>query len=667
MKIRARIVLFTSIIIIIAIGFQALFSIYSTNSSLDTIVERQLADQIKNITNELHTAKDVIQITKDAMNDKNAVIAQAIAEMIVYNQTWLKTYNMDKLADQLRIEEIRVTDVNGVVEYGNDEKIFGTKLSDDSSMSTFSPLIGQRDQWMALEPAPREKDGKMYQFVAVSRRDVPGVVIIGFVPTTLIDLLDNLDIQKRIEGLVIGDSGFGTIVDENGLIIASKDPALVGTAASELPWLSNALSSESASFTSSMDGSDYFTYKENIDTFTIVVTYPKSVVTEIILKSLFNNAIVVVISVLLLVFVISSMVKKYVTKPLKRVETAMIEVGSGNFRTSVGYNSKDEIGSLSTKFDTMAANVRHLISEVTTSINNLANSSETISGNVDGLSATTQEVTKAIEEITYGATDLASSVSDRLHTGHQLGDSVNVIYDKLQNAKTVTTDMVSTNQVGRSKINALKAVFQETVDSTENVSSQVQALSVSSQTIETIVGTIKGISNQTNLLALNASIEAARAGEAGRGFSVVAEEIRKLAEQSSASAEEINAIIDEIVKIVNTTNDTVLSTIRSVDRAKSNIDETVAVFQNIDGSVSKVESIIDAFIDEAQTIEGLKNDLLESLESMAAISEESAASTEEINASTEEQLSRVSEIVQAIEHLNEDVANLSVEMTKFKA
>ncbi len=205
MKIRARIVLITSIIIIIAIGFQAVFSIISTNSSLDVIVEQQLADQIKSISNELNTAQNVIQITKDAMNEKNAVLAQAIAEMIVYNQTWLKTYNMDKLADQLKVEEIRVSDVDGIIQFGNDEKVFGTKLADDPTMAPFVPLIGQRDVSYAQEPAPREKDGQMYQFVGVSRRDVPGVVLIGFVPSTLIDLLANLDIQKKIEGLAMVD------------------------------------------------------------------------------------------------------------------------------------------------------------------------------------------------------------------------------------------------------------------------------------------------------------------------------------------------------------------------------------------------------------------------------------------------------------------------------
>lgn len=667
MKIRARIVLITSFIIVLAIGFQAIFNTVTTNGSIEEIVKNQLNDQVINIQKELTTASDVIEITKVAMNEKNVALAQAIAEMVTYNQTWLKTYNMDKLADQLKIDEIRISDISGIVQFGNNEKAFGSKLSADPLNKPFMDLINKRDGYYAQEPEPRAEDGKMYQFIGVPRRDVPGVVQIGIVPTSLIELLANLDIQKRLEDLVIGENGFAVIIDKNNMIIAHKDPTLVATSAVDQPWLSEVLTGTKDMYDVTIANDAFLAYKITDDSNTIVVTYPKSGINAIILKNIINNVIVVMLSVLILGIIISRLIKRTVTTPLRKVELAMIEVGKGNFRTEVDHKAKDEIGSLATEFGKMTENVRHLITEVSTSINNIAASSETITDNVEGLSASSQEVTRAIEEITHGATDLASNVNERLINGQDLSNSINLIFSKLTDAKAVSTEMAMVNQTGRSKIDDLQHVFQITVDNTDHVSEKVHELSISSQAIETIVSTIKGISSQTNLLALNASIEAARAGEAGRGFSVVADEIRKLAEQSATSAEEINTIIARIVTIVESTNQTVQGTQKSVEKAKVNLSETVTVFEDIDTRVVKVGMIIDEFLRETEKIESLKTELIVSLESMAAISEESAASTEEINASTEEQLSRVSEIGQAIDHLNEDIANLSVEMTKFKA
>ncbi len=344
----------------------------------------------------------------------------------------------------------------------------------------------------------------------------------------------------------------------------------------------------------------------------------------------------------------------------------MAEVGNGNFTVTIDHHSKDEIGALSTDFEKMTDNVKRLIMETANGIQSVANSSKRINENVEGLTNSSNEVTRAIEEIAHGSTEMASNVNDRLITGQALGTSINQIFVKLDEVKSVSDQMVTNNQNGRNKIMNLKDVFQETVKNTGEVADNVGTLTTSSKEIEHIVDTIRGISEQTNLLALNASIEAARAGEAGRGFAVVADEIRKLAEQSSKSAQEINSIIAKIVSVVDNTSRTVGVTQNSVKAAQMNLDETVLVFDNIDGSVNNVGSIITVFIKETRQIETLKNDLIASLESMAAISEQSAASTEEINASTEEQYSRVTEIGQAIETLNEEISKLSVEMDRFK-
>ncbi len=285
----------------------------------------------------------------------------------------------------------------------------------------------------------------------------------------------------------------------------------------------------------------------------------------------------------------------------------------------------------------MTQNIKHLIIETTHSISSVADASEKINQNVDGLTNTTNEVTHAIEEIAHGSREMTSNVNCRLITGHELGASINEIFKRLGDAKTVSDKMLGDNQNGRNKISTLQKVFMETVNNTNDVATNVTTLTTISKEIEQIVDVI-----------------------------VVADEIRKLAEQSSKSAQEINAIIAGIVKVVDSTHHTVEETQTSVKSAQTNLHDTVAVFDEIDLSVNNVGRIIAVFIDEANRIDHLKNELLGSLESMAAISEQSAASTEEINASTEEQLSRVTEISHAIEVLNEDIMKLYDEMKRYQ-
>lgn len=667
MKLKTRIVLITSIIIVIAVSFQAAFNSLSTNWTIKKIIELQLTDQIRNLESEIESASEVIQITKNALNEKNIALTTAIAQLIKADPSWLETRNMIKLAEQLGVAEIHINDAAGVLRHGNIEAFFGFDFHTSDQTIPFLDLIGKTNASLAQEPSPRGADNVLFQYIGVSRIDAPGIVQIGIEPRVVQELLDNLDVQKKIENLVIGENGFALIVDSDGLLIGHKDTSLLGKNVDEIPWLNTFLKTQTSVETVSVDGEHFYAYKSAYDTMQLVVTYPKKYIDSIFVASLFNNAIVILGSILLLVLIIQWMIGKLITNPLHKIQGAMGEVGRGNFKAILDYNSKDEIGLLALDFKKMIENVRQLIQKTDSSIDSVAQSSEKIAQNVEGLTESANEVTLAIEEIAHGVTNMASSVNERLVAGQELGNSINQIYSKLTDAQSVSDEMVSSNRTGREKINILQEVFQLTVENTDDVAKSVKALSKNSQAIESILITIKSISDQTNLLALNASIEAARAGEAGRGFAVVADEIRKLAEQSSSSAEEINTIIADIVQVVKSTSKTVEETQSSVKMAKLNLSETVTVFDGIDVNVSKVERIIGDFITETGKIENLKNELIVSLKSIAVISQDSASSTQEINASTEEQLSRVTQIGQAIEVLNEDILKLSDEMKRFEA
>lgn len=192
----------------------------------------------------------------------------------------------------------------------------------------------------------------------------------------------------------------------------------------------------------------------------------------------------------------------------------------------------------------------------------------------------------------------------------------------------------------------------DTVNITDSMIRTINQLAEYSKSIGKIINLLGSISEQTKLLALNASIEAAKAGEAGRGFAVVASEIRKLADMSKESTREVDEIIK---KIINQTKEAqeIAGKVEFVINNQNTAVETVT------GAFGKIKSAVEELFEKIEDINKLilsidneKTAIIESIENISAISQETAASTQEVSASTEEQLAAIEELKAMIERLN---------------
>ena len=188
----------------------------------------------------------------------------------------------------------------------------------------------------------------------------------------------------------------------------------------------------------------------------------------------------------------------------------------------------------------------------------------------------------------------------------------------------------------------------------------------SADQITTASEMIQSISDQTNLLALNAAIEAARAGEAGKGFTVVAEEIRKLAEQSAGFTEEIRKVIEGLKRSTQEAVDTMTQVGSMVGDQMSSADETQANFTQIADAVSDSENIIDKITAYASDIVEKNNNVVSVVENLSAIGKENAATTQEANASVETQTQSIHNILDESENLANLAQNLQEQVSKFK-
>lgn len=666
MKLKIKLTLIVSAIVVTLIIIQSTFNIMMSIKSVETVVKHQIEDQIKTIENEIESAEKIVNITKEALDEKNIALTRGIALLIHDEPSWLETTKMVALARRLNVAEIHITDGSGVLRHGNIPNFFGFDFNTSEQTQPFIPLIDMTDGALAQAPSFRGADNTLFQYISVSRIDEPGIVQIGIEPSAVENLLSNLDLQNAIEGMVIGEGGFAIILDANHIIIHHPNRDWIGLDGKTIPWLNDAIDNLERIKTHGIENKQFYVYSEIVDENTLVIAYPKTAVQKIVRDTLIENILMIALVLVLLFFLIQFVMRKWVVKPIYDIQNAIGELGNGNFTVALNYHKKDEIGALANSFNQMTQNVKKLLQQTHASISSTVNSSKKINDNIECITSSSNEVTRSIEEIAKGSNNLAVNINERLATGEHLSTSLNSIFQKLDMAKTVSDHMVTNNLLSREKIDGLQIIFNKTVSNTENVAEYVRLLTDNTKDIENFVVLIQGISSQTNLLALNASIEAARAGEAGRGFAVVADEIRKLAEQSADSASEIGKTIAKIVGLVETTYTTVSETQSSVIDANNNLTETIGVIDKMDLCVKDVETVIDTFVNETKQIEEIKEHLLESLHSMASISEESAAATEEITASTEEQLARITEISIAIDQLNEDILKLSEEMNSFK-
>jgi methyl-accepting chemotaxis protein len=255
--------------------------------------------------------------------------------------------------------------------------------------------------------------------------------------------------------------------------------------------------------------------------------------------------------------------------------------GDGDLTRRLHSDSQDELGELATRFNGFVEKIQHIISTI-------AEDSDTLASSSEELSATT-------EDLRRGADDQALQIEQSAAT---MGEMSQNIVDVAKNSSEASDATKEASEIA----SAGKKVVEESVESISNISKTVEisaktiyGLGESSQQIEEIIGVIKDIADQTNLLALNAAIEAARAGEQGRGFAVVADEVKKLAERTSRSTGEISDMIKKIQ------NDIEIS-VKSIEEGKAQVEEGVKLSEKAKDSLEEIVDVSDKCFNMVQMI-----------------------------------------------------------------
>ncbi|ANC76069.1 hypothetical protein ABE65_004280 [Fictibacillus phosphorivorans] len=373
--------------------------------------------------------------------------------------------------------------------------------------------------------------------------------------------------------------------------------------------------------------------------------------------------IVIVVAALAIGYTISLMI----SRPVVRMSNMLNDIADGDLTMDpISIKNKDEIGMLADGINHMGSNLAALIRQVRATAEQVAASSEELTASAEQTSMATEQIATTIGEVAGGSQEQVRTVDDIVEAMNQLSAGIQQIAVSMQNMSEASSRSMQVAEGGNETIQKTIGQMDAIHTSMDSTSQVVKDLGEQSQEITNIVDVITDIAGQTNLLALNAAIEAARAGEQGRGFAVVADEVRKLAEQSSASASQIGQLITSIQELTEKAVAAMKNGTIEVNGGRELVYQSGEAFKSLYDTVAEVSGQVSDISAATEQMTASTEHVVGSIDVISSMAETAASSTQEVSASAEEQLASMQEISSSSIALSQLAEEMNEAINKFK-
>jgi len=661
-SIKAKLILCLGVLIgIICIGLGVISFINSSNAltsnlgkTLPNIAEQTASNIQGRIEGHLNSLEAIAAI--DAIKDPNNSWENKMPILLeeVKRMGSIKLGIVDKNGDA------KNTDGNGASI--KDRKFFQDALAGKSNVSY--PIISKTDGSLVV----------VYAVPIKNNDEVVGVLIETTDGNKLSELTNQVKVGKTGYAFMIRKDGANIASNDNNKVINMYNPIEEAKKDSSLQQLADIEGKMGAGETGI--GEYYYGGAYKYVGYAPVKGTEWSVGVLVLKTEMLSELDTLKISVILssilflligvaIVYIIANSISKGIKSTSKHLEL----LAEGNLCEEVSpkyLKLKDEVGDMTNSMKVMQESLGKMIRKIKENSSNINMQSENLSSVSEEIANVSQNVTEAISEIAKGTSTQSEDLINITDILNEFSNKLSGMVTEIQAVDSNSREINLMANESSSEMNELNQSVTKVSSSFKTFSGKIIGLGKDINEINEITNIINSVAEQTNLLALNAAIEAARAGEAGKGFSVVADEIRKLAEQSKISSESISKLINGISKDTDViVQDSVTMDDELINQVKI-INSSITSFKKIIEAVNEVIPKIETVKNSAEGIDNDKNVILTRIDGVSSVSVEVSASSEEISASSEEMNASTEEVSAAAQILNSMTSEMIEEVDKFK-
>jgi methyl-accepting chemotaxis protein len=363
--------------------------------------------------------------------------------------------------------------------------------------------------------------------------------------------------------------------------------------------------------------------------------------------------------VLISIFIIAQII----IKPMKKLADSAGEISVGQL--AIKAHNKGFTGMIGNNINKVVKNLKTILCE----INKISEQNKSLA---DTLSKSVEQTDRASSEIANAITDVASNTGEQSKNIIKAKQSTEIMTEnsieiakQAKETQEIANNMIEAIQNSGAVFNNLTEKLKNTAEVSVGIAGKVKNLNNEADKIKNIVTTVTEISERTNLLALNAAIEAARAGEHGKGFAVVSDEVRKLAEQSAKSSEEIRQLIQGIIESVNEITNRTQQEVTRINQDIGFADQSKGAFEEVAKTTQNTYNSIQHIFELAEQSTALVKNINILMDDVSAAAEETVAFTEEVSASAQEQSAAMQETAELIRNMKDIANNIDTKLYEF--